>query len=180
MSINSKTVKRLKLIAKIFVAVLAVVVLLCVIPIPFGINKTMTGQYWESENSDFLESSEIGINGTYYVYILPFINDNSFSGSITISNFEFTAKSNLFPVTFSPSHVNGINIIGGLIYYVPSYGRFEHVGEIAMKDLFSEVVILLPSDSPDAVTKIISAPAANRQEAVDLAKAVFSDLFGFK
>jgi hypothetical protein len=159
------------------VSALIVVVFLCsIVPIPHKIDRTLSGMYWESAVPDFLESSTIEIHGTYYNYILPLFKDDIFQGRLGISNFKFTSRYTLWDIHFrwQDHHT------GNLTYTNFDTSQTESIGMIRVQGLFDKVAIFAPQASGTYMRRLISAPASSRPEALELAKSLFTEDFQFE
>lgn len=136
--------------------------------IPRSINKEYAAVQYRASDSTNTYNTNIIVKGKLYKRLF---SNPKFVGSISIDNFEYSKKHQLFDITFTKS----IQASSGyLIYHVVENGvpLQEALGVIWMSENFSQLTILVfePFDSQQRSTKdlIISAPANTRTEAIQI------------
>ena len=156
--------KKANVIAKRAMNVIVVVVLLVVVayivPLPLKVNTLLEGVQWENESgSQLAEKCTVKAEGWYYWYLFK---DDSFKGSISISCSDKSLDNDILELSFYRYPQYG-GKSAQLWIYNKKENRVESQGEIVVKGAFKSIVIWLNDGA------MVSAPAENRNEAVDLA-----------
>lgn len=167
---------RRKIISGIVIAVI-VAVLAYFVPLPCWVNKTLTGVLWTNGDTSSSETAEVTIRGTYLRYLF---RDNTFKGKIAFTGLD-TEDYTLIKMEL----LKGSDNFGSLAYYSSTKNQVMFLGDIRVKGAFKKVVIHLSKKDEygnwldEWSDNYISAPAADRQSAVDITKALYGELWEF-
>lgn len=160
------------------VLALLAIALVCVLPFPQKINTTLPGIRWEHENYDYSENIDLTVRGTFYQYLF---RDNVFKGELDISGLERVENSPLMDITLRDDHKTHFKTgsLTYLMYYRDKENGFSPAGTITVKGAFKEIVICIAENAGEN-GRFITAPAANREEAIDLTEDIMGDLWKFE
>ncbi|MBQ7916309.1 MAG: hypothetical protein IJ315_05935 [Firmicutes bacterium] len=145
---------------KIITIIVTILVLSLIIPLPVPVSRTMEGMAWEIGNDGYKEVQKVEIKGIYYCYLL---RNNVFKGSV---GFNKAPESRGYQVSFTSKKPwnNSEDIVGA-----------AYMDQIDFTGLFSKVLIHV---TPEHGGVYISAPAAERDEAIKVANEVYGhDVF---
>lgn len=150
----------------IFVSVLIVGLVIYIIPWRHTIDTTIQGIQCRIGDEDYSENVSIKVKGVYTQYL---IKNDTFEGMISIDSYDFTLDVPIAPTQFYDGHANLI------------YDNMRSLGMFICTPNFDKLLITV--DEPiEATSKswsgnnglIISAPAKNRAQALEIAKILSS------
>lgn len=147
------------------------------IPLPRKIDRTLEGIRWKDGEEQSVEECTVTVEGWYFCYLF---RDNAFKGDIEISGIEETSGEHNFVVDLQlRRHLyNFDGQVGELWFYVGSENKLQPMGTMVISGAFQEVFILnlRPADEG----WLVSAPAENRQDALELGEKMTNALFHYQ
>ena len=147
-----------KRVISISCVVLVLILLVCILPFPQRINKTLSGLRWQADNS-VCSDTELSIKGWYFRYLVR-DSKNRFEGTMTRDGHEIDIK--LLPL----HDITGMDSKYGVgIIYDPDTNRMASIGPVYVLGAFDKVFI-----EDDA--GLLSFPAETRDEALSLADEI--------
>jgi len=142
-----------------FIIILIIVGIICVFPLRYKVNTTLSGIHWINNDDSYSESVNITIEGTYFRYL---IRDNIFTGNMKISeknsatSYKILKLIILKKLDFSP-------------VLVWQNDKFEDIGIISVDGVFDKVHInLMDKEHIRLSEENITAPASDRNSAIDV------------
>ena len=142
-----------------------VIALLCILPLPTRINKTVQAVEWSLHDSSIACKQEIKVDGWYFRYLF---RNNTFSGMIVlpgavesfVDNDEQVIKMEKLTFDDSPG--------GAVLSYrsSPNYPPFHSIGEVFVDGNFSDVFIALKADG-EVGDRFISLYANDREDGLN-------------
>ena len=157
-------IKRKRIIIPVIIIIL-IGTAISVLPWWRDIDITLLGIQFRTGDAEYTEEKTINIKGRYWRYL--FRNDR-FEGRIEVEGYDFTFDKRMWPVTLSFE-----NSCGGrssfLLYTGYADGSFLDgaAWRIYSNPDFSKVLIM-PYGSGNEDTVFISAPANDREQAIDI------------
>ena len=131
-----------------------------VFPLPVRINRTLSGIRWESGDGQTEEECAVTVEGWYYRYLLK---DNTFSGEIRFSTEDGSVSCYYSPNVTLYRGTMYEDRGGSLMVYDAALNQVRPLGYVAVSGNFKKIFIHSEEGS-------FSAPAADRSEAMELAK----------
>lgn len=176
--------ERLKKWRWVFGIVLIIILVICIFPLRYKINKTLQGVQCRLGDAEYSEDVSITVKGEYKRYLLK---NDKFEGTITISPYELTYELSVIPITFIGG-IGNVNYVG----YDNSAPVLEYLGFISCTPDFDKLLIgvsepiIGSKEESSSWTRenglFICAPAVNREQALNVANFLTSksDWFSFE
>lgn len=150
--------KRKKIIIPIIIIIL-IGLAVSVLPWWSDIDITLRGIQFRNGDGEYAEEKTINIRGRYWRYLF---RADRYEGKIEIEGYDFTFEEYMiFSIAQNDSTLHFQGNVGGNIVV-------QTLGIIYFKPVFSEVLIMI-YDRGEGLF-YISAPAGNREQALDIAK----------
>ncbi|MFD2115256.1 hypothetical protein ACFSTH_07000 [Paenibacillus yanchengensis] len=167
---------------KIMIKILIIIIIIAAIvgwyfyynPIEKKIDITTTGiQFRNNDPSGYFEEKEITIKGTYKQFLFG-NKDDIFSGQFSVEGYDFT-----FDEKYSSPHILLAPQGGHILYFTANLTESKLLGYIHSDVYLKEIMIAIRSEEPNNYNNyangfVISAPAKNRAEAVEIAENLFN------
>jgi hypothetical protein len=159
--------------------VAALFVLACLAPIPVRVHRTLDGILWDTADAGVSETVRITMDGTVWRHPIRLLFGDVYEGTFAISK-DWRTEDAAMRLALSPWGLAGERgrQKAEIAYYDGPSNRWVVDGLLTPAGDFSRLVILQfqgPLETPR--TRVISAPAATRDEAEALAAQLLPDFF---
>lgn len=148
-------------------AIVLVAAVICFVPFPIHINRAYDSIQWEAENRYVEEPCTIKVSGWYFRSLL---GKSKFKGTVRLSCVEELNAHNAVEIAlYRDPNYHGM--VGNIWFYDNEQNKVRSLGQIILCGNFDKI-LYLSNDS-----KIVSAPANDRQSAIDVAVELTSEDF---
>lgn len=141
-------------------AALVIILLVCILPFPQRINKTLSGISWQ-DGTPASSDAELSIKGWYFRYLL--LDKDHFKGIMTYNKREIEIDLPLSDIPDMDSKY------GTGMFYNADKNQMDSFGPIYVLGAFDKVLI---DNSGGLPPSLLSFPAETRDEAVSVATEI--------